>query len=206
MAERIELSDAYVIHVNYDDLLNRIARLPDTDKDLKEQLVCVVNSLRDTTRKLEPALTRESHDDEYALWDEYTDLQKERLLVLDLDHEYDILEEKVEAINPEINVRIKDALEELKEHISVRAETHRAYIDILGIKNARRLSINAILVSATIAYLAVWEYSVREFINSIGFPDGLSPVLNYLLSIVTILPVFAAVVWAILNRRKGALQ
>ncbi len=199
------MSDAYAIHVNYSDLLNRIAKLTDTDKDLKEKLICIVTSLRDTTKKLEPALTRETHDDEYALWDEYTNLQKEKLLVIDLDHEYDLSEDKVEAVNPELNLLIKDAIEELKEHIMVRAETHRSYIDILGIKNARRLSVNAIVVSATIAYLAVWEYSVREFINTIAFPNGLSPVLNYVVSIITILPVFAAVFWSILNRRKRAL-
>jgi hypothetical protein len=50
--------------------------------------------------------------------------------------------------------------------------------------------------------LAVWEFFVRDLLQSIIFPFGLTPNLNYLLVIVTLLPVFIAVVWAWRNRGK----
>ena len=195
------MSDAFVIHVDYENVLNEIAKLRNVDKDLADKLTSFANSLRETTLKLEPVLRRESHEDEQQLWQEYTQLQQEKLLVLDFSHEYHYLEATVQAHNPDLNAMIKDTIEELSEHIAVRVETHRAHIDILEIRNARRLSINAVVVSATIAYLAVWEYSFREFITAIDFPSGLSPVLNYAIAILTILPVFAAIFWSLLKRR-----
>ena len=194
------MSDAFIIHVNYEDVLSEIAKLQNVDKDLVDRLTSFVISLREITVKLQPILKRESHEDEQQLWEEYTQLQQEKLVVLDLSHEYDYLEDTVQAHNPNLNVLIKDSIEELSEHIAVRVETHRAHIDILEIRNARRLSINAVVVSATIAYLAVWEYSFREFINTIDFP-GLSPGLNYAIALLTFLPVFAAILWSLLKRR-----
>lgn len=194
------MSDAYIIHADYDDILNEIGKLQNVDKNLLDKLTSFVISLREITLKLEPALRRESHEDERQLWQEYKQLQQEKLLVLDLSHEYDYLEDSVH-LNPNLNALIKDAIEELSEHIAVRVETHRAHIDILEIQNARRLSMDALVVSAVIAYLAVWEYFVREFIVTIEFPSGLSPGLNYMLIVLTLLPVFAAILWALLNRR-----
>jgi len=196
------LNDAFVIHVNYENVLGEIAKIQNVDKALVERLTHLATSLRETTLKLEPVLRRESHEDEQKLWQEYTQLQQEKLLVLDLSHEYNYLADTVQAHNPNLNVMIKHAIEELSEHIAVRVETHRAHIDILEIRNARRLSINALLVSGTIAYLAVWEYSVREFITAIDFPSGLSPVLNYAIVLVTLLPVFVAIFWSLLKRRS----
>lgn len=187
--------------MNYENVLNGIAQLRNVDKDLCDKLTSFVISLRETTLKLEPVLKRESHEDEQQLWQEYTQLQQEKLLVLDLSHEYHYLEATVQAHNPDLNAMIKDTIEELSEHIAVRVETHRAHIDILEIRNARRLSINAVVVSATIAYLAVWEYSFREFITAIDFPLGLSPGLNYAIAMLTILPVFVAILWSLQKRR-----
>jgi hypothetical protein len=196
------LNDAFVIHVNYENVLGEIAKIQNVDKALVDRLTYLAISLRETTLKLEPVLWRESHEDEQKLWQEYTQLQQEKLLVLDLSHEYNYLADTVQAHNPNLNVMIRHAIEELSEHIAVRVETHRAHIDILEIRNARRLSINAILVSGTIAYLAVWEYSVREFITAIDFPSGLSPALNYAIVLVTLLPVFVAIFWSLLKRRS----
>lgn len=195
------MSDAFIIHVSYEDILNEAAKLRDVDKKLVDRLTLLVLSMRDITLKLEPALTREIHSDEQKLWQEYMQLQEKKLLVLDLSHEYNNFEDTVHAHNVNLDVMIKDALEELSEHMAVQAETHRAYIDILEIQNARRLSLNAILVSGTIAYLAVWEYTVREFITAIEFPSGLSPWLNYMIAVLTLLPAFAAIVWSFLKRR-----
>jgi len=197
------LSDAFIIHVNYEDVLYEIAKLKNIDKNLFDKLTSFVISLRETTLKLEPVLRRESHANERQLWQEYTQLQQEKLLVLDLSHEYNYLEQKVQAHNPNLNAMIKDTIQELSEHMAVRVETHRAHIEILEIRNARRLSINAILVSATIAYLAVWEYSVREFVTAIDFPSGLSPGLNYAIAVLSLLPVFIAILWSVLKRRAN---
>ena len=195
------MSDAFVIHVDFDDIANEAAKIRNIDANLADKLVTFVTSIRQITRKLEPALRRESHEDEHILWEEYTQLQKEKLLVLDLSHEYDFVKEKVHALNPDLDMMIKDAIEELNEHIGVRVETHRAHIDILEIRNARRTSVNAIVISATIAYIAVWEYSFREFITGIDFPFGLSPWLNYAVAVLTILPIFILILWSFLNRR-----
>ena len=194
------MSDAFIIHVNYEAVLSEIGKLQNVDKNLVDKLTSFVISLREITVKLQPILRRESHEDEQQLWQEYTQLQQEKLVVLDLSHEYGYLEDTVQAHNPNLNLIIKDTIEELSEHVAVRVETHRAHIDILEIRNARRLSINAVVVSATIAYLAVWEYSFREFINTIDFP-GLSPGLNYAIALLTFLPVFAAILWSLLKRR-----
>jgi DNA repair exonuclease SbcCD ATPase subunit len=195
------MNDADIIHVNYKGIIEEIAKLQNVEKNLADYLTSFMVSLRELTLKLEPALKRESHEDE-QLWNEYTQLQQGKLLVLDLSHEYDNFERQVQSINPNLNVMIKDAIDELSEHIKVRAETHRAHIDLLEIRNTRRTSLSAIIVSATIAYLAVWEYSVREFIGTIVFPSGLSPGLNYALTVLTLFPVFAAVFWALLSRQK----
>ena len=196
------MNNADIIHVNSEGIKEEIAKLQNTEADLANKLTSFLSSLRELTLKLEPALKRESHEGEQQLWREYTQLQQGKLLVLDLSHEYDNFERQVQSINPNLNIMIKDAIDELGEHVSVRAETHRAHIDLLEIRNTRRFSISAIMVSATIAYLAVWEYSVREFIDTANFPMGLSPGLNNVLSVVTLLPVFAAVFWALLRRRK----
>jgi hypothetical protein len=198
-----DLSDAFIIHVNYEDILNKVTILSNVDQKIVDTLTSIIVSMREITLKLEPVLKRDTHEDEQQLWQEYSQLQQNKLLVLDLSHEYDYLEDIIQTHNPNLDIIIKDAIDELSEHIAVRIETHRAHIDMLEIRNARRLSINAIVVSATIAYLAVWEYSLREFINTIDFPSGLSPGLNYIIAILTLLPVFIAIFWSLLKRRAN---
>ena len=196
------MNEANIIHVDYDSISKEIAKIRSAKKDLGDKLTSFLLSLRELTLKLEPALTRESHEDEQELWKEYTQLQQAKLLVLDLAHEYDFFQQQVQSINSGLDTMIRDAIDEINQHLSVRAEIHRAYIDILEIRNSRRVSISAIIVSATIAYLAIWEYSVREFIDTMEFPSGLSPGLNYALSVLTLIPVFIAVLWSISRRKR----
>src|SRR5512137_1990474 len=120
------MNDSDIIHVNYDGILEDIAKLQSSERNLANKLTQFLSSLRELTLELEPALKRESHEDEQQLWKEYTQLQQGKLLVLDLSHEYDNFERQVQSINPNLNVMLKDAVDELSEHISVRAETHRA--------------------------------------------------------------------------------
>jgi hypothetical protein len=84
----------------------------------------------------------------------------------------------------------------LADHVAVLAETHKAHIDVLEIQSSRKLSLMALVVSTVISYLAVWEFLAREFILNFVFPSGLSPALNYVTLLLSLFPVFAAVLWA----------
>ena len=58
----------------------------------------------------------------------------------------------------------------------------------------------ALVVSIVISYAAVWEFFVRDIINNVKFPSGLSPDLNFAISIVALVPIFVAVIWGWRNR------
>jgi hypothetical protein len=158
-------------------------------------LTSFVDNIRDLTFKVEPALKMDTRD-ERQLWNEYRELQQEKLVLLDLSHEYESLQENVKQHNPRLDFLIKDALDELKDHIEVLAEAQRAHIDILEIFKTRRIEVLALIITAVISYLAVWEFFVRDLLTGIVFPFNLSPNLNYSLVFLTLLPVFIAIVWA----------
>ncbi len=198
----IGMNNAYVIHTDFDEITSEIAKLQEVDKKIVDKVTIFVNSIRDITFKVEPAMKRASHEDERQLWKEYQELQQEKLVLLDLSHEYESIQEAVKGLNPRLDFLINDALEELTDHIGVLAETHRAHIDILEIHNTRRIAIVALIITAIISYLAVWEFFVRDILTGIVFPFGLTPLLNYLLVILTLLPVLITFVWAWLNRGK----
>ena len=84
-------------------------------------------------------------------------LQREKLAILDLSHEWDYIDQSLKDINPKLDFLVKDAIEELNDHISVLAESHRAHIDILEIYNTRKIEVLALIVTVVISYLAVWE-------------------------------------------------
>ena len=196
------MSNAYIIHTDFDEIIVEISKLQEVDKKVVDEVTSFVNSLKELSVKVEPAMKRVSHDDERQLWKEYQQLQQEKLVLLDLSHEYESMQATVEKFNSRLDFLIKDTLGELKDHIGILAETHRAHIDILEILNTRRIEILALIITAVISYLAVWEFFVRDILQSIVFPADLSPNLNYLLVIITLLPIFAAVIWAWRNRGK----
>jgi hypothetical protein len=137
-----------------------------------------------------------SERDEKELWRNYQLLQEERLAILDLSHGWDRLEAIAKGLSPELDFQIRDAIEELVDHVAVLAETHKAHIDVLEIQSSRKLSLMALVVSTVISYLAVWEFLAREFILNFVFPNGLSPALNYVTLVLSLVPVFVAVFWA----------
>ena len=143
---------------------------------------------------------RKETNTERELWEEYKQLQREKLAVLDLSHVWDYINQCVKEVNPQLDFLVKDAIEELNDHISVVAESHRAHIDILEIYNSRKIEFLALIITVVISYLAVWEFFVKDLLISIVFPYGLSPGLNYLSVALTLLPVIAAVTWAWLRR------
>ena len=139
---------------------------------------------------------------ERELWKRYEQLQRDKLLLLDLSHEWDFLEESIKGFSKNLQFLIRDAIDELTDHVNVITETHRAHIDIMEIQNSRRLNVLVLIVSTTISYVTLWEFVAREFLLNVVFPDGLSPVLNYVMLVLTILPIFALTSYAWLSREK----
>jgi hypothetical protein len=196
------MNNAYVIHTDFEEIMSEITKLQEVDKKIVDFTTSFVNQLQDMAFKVQPAVKRESHEDERQLWEQYRQLQQEKLVLLDLTHEYESFHKSVEELNPRLDFLIRDTLEELKDHITVITETHRAHIDIMEIYNTRRIEVLALIITAVISYLAVWEFFVRDLLTSIVFPLGLTPGLNYLLVFVTLTPVFTAFGWAWINRGK----
>jgi len=196
------MNGGYIVHIDFNGIEAEIDSLQGVDKEIVDKLRCFMDSIKKAAASIEPAMKRESHDDERELWKEYQQLQQEKLAVLDLSHEWDYLEQVIKGINPKLDVLIRNAIVELTDHIGVVTETHRAHIDILEIYNSRKIQVLALIVTFVISYLAVWEFFVRDLLLSTVFPSSLSPNLNYLLVILTLMPVFATVGWAWFRRRN----
>ena len=190
----------YVLHINFDKIKAEVDKIQSVDKEVLKSIKCFVDSLQETSARIEPTLSKETMD-EKELWEDYKQLQREKLAVLDLSHEWDYIDETVRQVNSRLDFLVKDALEELKDHIGVLSESHRAHIDILEIYNSRKIEVLALVLTAIISYLAVWEFFVRDIIAGIKFPAGLSPFLNYTLVVLTLLPVFIIVTWAWIRRK-----
>jgi hypothetical protein len=160
-----------------------------------------VASVKKETARIEPTLKKETNS-ERELWEDYRHLQREKLAVLDLNHEWDYLNQTVKDLIPKLDFLVTDAIEELHDHITVTAESHRAHIDILEIYNTRKIEVLALVVTVIISYLAVWEFFVRDLFMNLIFPDHLSPNLNYLAVILSLMPVFVTITWAWLRRKN----
>jgi hypothetical protein len=196
------MDEEYIIHINFNEIKVEIDKLQKIDPKAGDRLRSFATELRETLTKIEPAMKRVTHDDERELWKEYQQLQRAKLAVLDLSHEWSNIDQKIKDNNPKLDKLVKDATAELTDHVTVLAETHRAHIDLLEIYNTRKIAVLAIIVTAVISYLAVWEFFVRELLVSMVFPYGLSPSLNYFLTGLSLLPVFAAVSWTWVKRRS----
>jgi hypothetical protein len=197
------LNDAYKVHTDYSEILRELDKLKNVDKESAKKVRALVDSLKDVTQKLQPVLEMESQGQyERELWKRYEQLQRDKLLLLDLSHEWDFLEESIKGFSKNLQFLIRDAIDELTDHVNVITETHRAHIDIMEIQNSRRLNILVLIVSTTISYVTLWEFVAREFLLNVVFPDGLSPVLNYVMLVLTILPIFALTSYAWLSREK----
>ena len=189
----------YILHINFKEIKAEIDSLQKVDKKLADEITAFIVCLKEASERIDRTLRKETND-ERELWEEYKRLQREKLAVLDLSHEWDFIDQGIKDINPKLDFLVKDAVEELSEHVKVFAESLRAHIDILEIYNTRKIAVLALVITAIISYLAVWEFFVRELLVSTVFPNGLSPSLNYLLVILTLLPVFVTVMWAWFRR------
>jgi len=191
----------YSVHIDFEKIRVEAEKIQGGDGETKEKISLFINSLRETSERIEPTLSKETNN-ERELWEEYRQLQRDKLAVLDLAHEWDYVIEPIKEANPRLDFLIKDAIEELNDHISVLAESHRAHIDILEIYNTRKIEILALVITAVVSYIAVWEFFFRDLLVSLVFPYGLSPGLNYVLVALTLLPVFATLAWAWFRRKS----
>ena len=196
-AEEVNEMSDFAVHVDFDEILKGIQQLQKVDKDFQNKLTTLVKALMEIGRKLKRTSSNETlEQDEAELWKTYQQLQKERLRILDLSHEWNSLKERLGGFSSDLVLLIQNAVDESVDHVTVFVDTLRAHIDILEIKNARRLSLITLAVSVTISYLALWEFFAREFIFTFQFPDGLSPNLNYTLIVISLIPMFWALVVA----------
>ena len=187
----------FAVHVDYDTILNRIRELQKVDPVFQEELVKFVKALMEIGRKLKKTAGKEAlEQDEKELWKSYQQLQIEKLAILDLSHEWGSLKDQLNSFSGDLVFLIQDAIDESVDHVTVQVDTLKAHIDILEIKNARRLSFLTLFVSITISYLALWEFFARDFILNIAFSGGFSPSLNYLLAFLCLVPMFWALVVA----------
>ncbi len=186
----------YIIHNDYEKINRAINELMEIDEETAKKLKGVVLKIKAIDNRLTPAMKKQTfNQNEQELWKTYKNLQGEKLTILDLAHEWDYLEEVSLGVSKEVKVLIRDAIEELEDHVAVIVETQKAHIDILEIKNSRQFGLLALVISIIISYVAVWEFFVREIITNVKFPFGLSPDLNFAITIVALIPIFIAVVW-----------
>lgn len=196
------MDEEYIIHINFNEIKGEIEKVQKVDAKAGDKLRSFTAALRETLTKIEPAMKRVTHDDERELWKEYQQLQRAKLAVLDISHEWGNIDQKIKDNNPKLDKSVKEAIAELTDHITVLAETHRAHIDILEIYNTRKIAVLAIIITAVISYLAVWEFFVRDLLVGVVFPYGLSPTLNYFLTALSLLPIFVAISWTWVKRKS----
>jgi hypothetical protein len=177
--------------------LKGIQQLQKIDESFRNTLTTFVKALMEVGRQIKRTSANGALEQgEAELWRTYQLLQKERLRILDLSHEWDPLKEELGSFSGDLVFLIQDALDESVDHVTVLVDTLRAHIDILEIKNTRRLTLITLAVSITISYLALWEFFAREFILTYQFKYGLSPSLNYVLIVISLAPMFWALVMA----------
>lgn len=186
----------YVIHNDYDKIIRAINELREIDEETTKKIKGFISKIKVIDSRLKPAMKKQTFSqNERELWKTYQNLQGEKLSILDLAHEWEYLVEISPGLTKEVSVLVRDAIEELEDHVAIIVETLKAHIDILQIKNSRQFGLLALSVSIIISYAAVWEFFVREIIANVEFPLGLSPDLNFALSIVALVPIFVTVIW-----------
>jgi|WetSurMetagenome_2_1015567.scaffolds.fasta_scaffold10263_8 hypothetical protein len=194
-------NEEYTIHNDYDKIKRAINELTEIDQETTKKIEGIVSKIKIIDNKLKPAMKKQTFSqNERELWKTYQNLQGEKLAILDIAHEWDYLEETALGLTKEVKVLIRDAIEELEDHVAIIVETQKAHIDVLEIKNSRQFGLLALVVSIVISYAAVWEFFVRDIVTNVQFPFGLSPDLNFAISIIALVPIFVAVIWGWRNR------
>ena len=56
------MSNAYIIHTDFDEIMVEIGKLQNIDKKILDEATSFVNSLKELSLKVEPAMKRENHE------------------------------------------------------------------------------------------------------------------------------------------------
>jgi hypothetical protein len=196
-------NDSYVLHIDFDLISKHLDRLKELNQEFAKEASSIVEVLREISLRLEPTLNKSMFEkDESVLWRHYQQLQREKLSILDVSHEWESVEETAKRLDSDLAIQIHDAVEELMEHVTVLGETHRAHIDVLEIQSTRSLSLTATVLSVIISYLAFWYVFARDLISGLVSTYDLSPDLEYVLLFLSILPIFIAISWGWRQRIK----
>ena len=76
----------YVLHIDFQEIQKELDGFKKVDKALSAKIEIFLVGLKKATVRIEPTLRSET-DNERELWEEYKQLQREKLAVLDLSHE-----------------------------------------------------------------------------------------------------------------------
>jgi hypothetical protein len=103
------LNGAYTVHTDYDEILRELNKFQSVDEESVKKVSSLVASLRDLTEKLQPVLEMETHSQyERELWSRYEQLQRDKLLLLDLSHEWDFLEGNIQGFSKNLKFLIRE--------------------------------------------------------------------------------------------------
>ena len=99
----------YALHINIGEIEAEIGKVQAVNKELAVKVTAFFLRLKNTTNRIEPILRRETNT-ERELWEEYKQLQREKLAVLDLSHVWDYINQGVKEVNPQLDILVKDAI------------------------------------------------------------------------------------------------
>ncbi len=130
----------YSIHNDYDKIIGAINELKEIDDETAKKIKGFVLKIKAIDNRLKPTMKKQTFgQNERELWKTYQNLQGEKLIILDLSHEWEYIAETSTGLTKEVRVLLRDAIEELEDHVAIIVETLKAHIDILEIKNSRNL-------------------------------------------------------------------
>jgi len=208
--------NVFVVRTNYNGLLREIKKFEKVDKGFQKKLTEIVTTLKVVSNGLKQ-ISREYYfeQDETEIWDHYQQIQKERLSLLNILHEWKIvwiptLRMRAEFIH--IIPRIQNAINELTDYVTAFGDTLRSHVDILEIQNSRgnrkiirKLTYMTLLVTVVFPYVTLWQNLARGYILTLQFPWGLSPQLNLVVLIITLVPLVVALIqgWRYIMREDN---
>jgi len=76
----------YSVHFDFEKIKAEVGKLQGSS-ETSDKIACFLDSLKETTIRVEPTLSKETNN-ERELWEDYKQLQREKLAVLDLSHEW----------------------------------------------------------------------------------------------------------------------
>jgi hypothetical protein len=69
----------YSVHVDFTKTEIEVDKLQAATEEIKDRITCFLRSLKETTARIEPTLSKET-EDEHELWEDYKHLQEKNWL------------------------------------------------------------------------------------------------------------------------------